>query len=131
MLDFVFILLIFLEVILSTIIVNKLIVFEKQVVALNNKLIASSKMILIINNKIKKTITTLNKFVSVITNKKFIQVQKIIRITINIIEIVVLLRSLNLSKGIKSINYKNIKKLLLAQVIRKMIRKSINYLANA
>lgn len=131
MLDFVFILLIILEVILSTIIVNKLIVFEKQVVALNNKLIASSKMILIINNKIKKTITTLNKFVSVITNKKFIQVQKIIRITINIIEIVVLLRSLNLSKGIKSINYKNIKKLLLAQVIRKMIRKSINYLANA
>lgn len=131
MLDFVFILLIILEVILSAIIVNKLIVFEKQVVALNNKLIASSKMILIINNKIKKTITTLNKFVSVITNKKFIQVQKIIRITINIIEIVVLLRSLNLSKGIKSINYKNIKKLLLAQVIRKMIRKSINYLANA
>lgn len=131
MLDFVFILLIILEVILSTIIVNKLIVFEKQVVTLNNKLIASSKMILIINNKIKKTITTLNKFVSVITNKKFIQVQKIIRITINIIEIVVLLRSLNLSKGIKSINYKNIKKLLLAQVIRKMIRKSINYLANA
>ncbi len=131
MLDFVFILLIILEVILSTIIVNKLIVLEKQVVALNNKLIASSKMILIINNKIKKTITTLNKFVSVITNKKFIQVQKIIRITINIIEIVVLLRSLNLSKGIKSINYKNIKKLLLAQVIRKMIRKSINYLANA
>ncbi len=131
MLDFVFILLIILEVILSTIIVNKLIVFEKQVVALNNKLIASTKMILIINNKIKKTITTLNKFVSVITNKKFIQVQKIIRITINIIEIVVLLRSLNLSKGIKSINYKNIKKLLLAQVIRKMIRKSINYLANA
>ena len=131
MLDFVFILLIILEVILSTIIVNKLIVFEKQVVALNNKLIASSKMILIINNKIKKTITTLNKFVSVITNKKFIQVQKIIRITINIIEIVVLLRSLNLYKGIKSINYKNIKKLLLAQVIRKMIRKSINYLANA
>lgn len=131
MLDFVFILLIILEVILSTIIVNKLIVLEKQVVALNNKLIASSKIILIINNKIKKTITTLNKFVSVITNKKFIQVQKIIRITINIIEIVVLLRSLNLSKGIKSINYKNIKKLLLAQVIRKMIRKSINYLANA
>ena len=131
MLDFVFILLIILEVILSTIIVNKLIVLEKQVVALNNKLIASSKMILIINNKIKKTITTLNKFASVITNKKFIQVQKIIRITINIIEIVVLLRSLNLSKGIKSINYKNIKKLLLAQVIRKMIRKSINYLANA
>ena len=131
MLDFVFILLIILEVILSTIIVNKLIVFEKQVVALNNKLIASTKMILIINNKIKKTITTLNKFVSVITNKKLIQVQKIIRITINIIEIVVLLRSLNLSKGIKSINYKNIKKLLLAQVIRKMIRKSINYLANA
>ena len=56
MLDFVFILLIILEVILSTIIVNKLIVFEKQVVALNNKLIASSKIILIINNKIKKTI---------------------------------------------------------------------------
>ena len=131
MLDFVFILLIILEVILSTVIVMKIMALEKHIISLNEQISASSKIIFIINNKIKKTIVSLNKFVSIITNKKFIQISKIIRITINITEIIILLRSLDLTKGIKSINYKNIKKLLLAQFIRKIIRKSIIYLANA
>lgn len=131
MLDFVFILLIILEVILSTIIVIKIIALEKYIIALNEQIKVSSKVIFLINNKIKKTITTLNKFVSIITNKKFIQIRKIIRITLNIIEIIILLRSLDLTKGIKSINYKNIKKVLLAQIVRRIIRKSIIYFANA
>lgn len=131
MLDFVFILLIILEVILSTIIVLKIIAFEKYIVLLNKKLTCASKMIFIVNNKIKKTIISLNKFVSIVTNKKFIQISRIIRITLNVIEIVILLRSLDLSKGLKSINYKNIKKLLLAQVIRKIIRKIITNMAAA
>lgn len=131
MLDFVFILLIILEVILSTIIVLKLIELEKRVVLINEKLTASSKIIFVVNDKIKKTITTINKFVSIVTNKKFIQISKIIRITLNIIEIIILLRSLDLSKGLKSINYKNIKKLVFAQIVRKMLRKAFNYLARA
>ncbi len=131
MLDFVFILLIILEVILSTIIVLKIIALEKYILLLNKKLTCASKMIFIVNNKIKKTIISLNKFVSIVTNKKFIQISRIIRITLNVIEIVILLRSLDLSKGIKSINYKNIKKLLLAQVIRKIIRKIITNMAAA
>ena len=131
MLDFVFILLIILEVILSTIIVLKIIELEKRVVLINEKLTVSSKIIFVVNSKIKKTITTINKFVSVVTNKKFIQISKIIRITLNIIEIVILLRSLDLSKGLKSINYKNIKKLIFAQIVRKMLRKAFNYLARA
>ena len=131
MLDFVFILLIILEVILSTIIVLKIIELEKRVVLINEKLTVSSKIIFIVNDKIKKTITTINKFVSIVTNKKFIQISKIIRITLNIIEIIILLRSLDLSKGLKSINYKNIKKLVFAQIVRKMLRKAFNYLARA
>lgn len=131
MLDFVFILLIILEVILSTIIVLKLIELEKRVVLINEKLTVSSKIIFVVNDKIKKTITTINKFVSIVTNKKFIQISKIIRITLNIIEIIILLRSLDLSKGLKSINYKNIKKLVFAQIVRKMLRKAFNYLARA
>ncbi len=131
MLDFVFILLIILEVILSTIIVLQIIKLEKRIILLNEKLTISSEIIFIINNKIKKVIITLNRFVSIITNKRFIQIRKIIRITLNIIEIIILLRSLNLSKGIKSINYKNIKKLFFAQILRRIIRKSITYFANA
>lgn len=131
MLDFVFILLIILEVILSTIIVLKVIALEKYILLLNKKLTCASKMIFIVNNKIKKTIISLNKFVSIVTNKKFIQISRIIRITLNVIEIVILLRSLDLSKGLKSINYKNIKKLVFAQIVRKMLRKAFNYLARA
>ena len=123
MLDFVFITLIFFEIILTTLCVIKIINTEKKVKILHEKLILTFNMILAINKQIKTTITKINKVVSFITNKKLIKISQIIRTTIDIIQIILLVRSLNLSKGFKSINYKNIKKLLLVETSRRILRK--------
>ena len=107
MLDFVFITLIFFEIILTTLCIIKIINIEKKVKILHEKLILTFNMILAINKQIKTTITKINKVVSFITNKKLIKISQIIKITVDIVQIIILVRSLNLSKGLKSINYKN------------------------
>ena len=123
MLDFVFITLIFFEIILTTLCIIKIIEIEEKVKMIHNKLILTFNMILTINKQIKSTITKINKVVSFITNKKLIKISQIIKITVDIVQIIILVRSLNLSKGLKSINYKNIKKLLLIETSRRILRK--------
>ena len=123
MLDFVFITLIFFEIILTTLCVIKITEAEKEVKKLHKKLILTFNLILEINEQIKTRISKINKVVSFITNKKLIKISQIIRTIIDIIQIILLLRSLNLSKGLKSINYKNIKKLILVETSRRILRK--------
>lgn len=123
MLDFVFIIVIFFEIILTALCVVKLIEFEKKCIQINEKLILTGDIILAANEKIKAAITKINKVVSFITNKKLIKIGQILRITIDVIQVILLIRSLNLSKGFKSINYENIKKLLFIETSRRILRK--------
>ncbi len=125
MLNFVFILSIFLEIFVTYIIISKLIIFEKKINELHLQMLENAKVILIANQKFKKSISKINKVVSFVTNKKFITFRKILALSINIIEIILLLRSLDFSKGLKSINFKTIKKLLLTQTLRSFAKKII------
>ena len=123
MLDFVFIFLLFIEITFTTLCVVQLIQFEKKCIQINEKLILTGDIILAANEKIKAAITKINKVVSFITNKKLIKIGQILRITIDVIQIILLIRSLNLSKGLKSINFKNIRKLLFVETSRRILRK--------
>lgn len=122
MLDFVCIFSIFLEVILTTVIINRVIKFEKKVEEINKKLIEAGNVIVIAVKKVTNIVSKINKIASFVTNKKIWQIKRFIILTIDIIQFIVLIRSLNFSKGLKSINYKNLKKLLFAQALRGLIR---------
>ena len=126
MLDFVFILLIFLEIILSAICVVQLIKIEKKVIAYNQNLIILGERVLEVNKIIRDTIKKINKVISIFSNRKFILIRKILRYTLNTIQIILFLKSLNLSKGLKSINYKTIKKILYAEIARKILVKILD-----
>ena len=122
MLDFVCIFSIFLEVILTTVILNRVIKFEKKVEEINKKLIEAGNVIVIAVKKVTNIVSKINKIASFVTNKKIWQIKRFIILTIDIIQFIVLIRSLDFSKGLKSINYKNLKKLLFAQALRGLIR---------
>lgn len=122
MLDFVCIFSIFLEVILTTVIINRVIKFEKKVEEINKKLIEAGNVIVVAVKKVTNIVSKINKIASFVTNKKIWQIKRFIILTIDIIQFIVLIRSLNFSKGLKSINYKNLKKLLFAQALRGLIR---------
>ena len=122
MLDFVCIFSIFLEVILTTVVINRVIKLEKKVEEINKKLIEAGNVIVIAVKKVTNIVSKINKIASFVTNKKIWQIKRFIILTIDIIQFIVLIRSLNFSKGLKSINYKNLKKLLFAQALRGLIR---------
>ena len=122
MLDFVCIFSIFLEVILTTVIINRVIKLEKKVKEINKKLIETGNVIVVAVKKVTNIVSKINKIASLVTNKKIWQIKRFIILTIDIIQFIVLIRSLDFSKGLKSINYKNLKKLLFAQALRGLIR---------
>lgn len=122
MLDFVCIFSIFLEVILTTVIINRVIKLEKKVEEINKKLIETGNVIVIAVKKVTNIVSKINKIASFVTNKKIWQIKRFIILTIDIIQFIILIRSLDFSKGLKSINYKNLKKLLFAQALRGLIR---------
>jgi len=125
MLNFVFILTIFLEIILTSIIVLKIIELEKKIVVYNEELNILGESIIKISKNIKTVIVNLNKFVKILTNKKLIQTLRLVKMLMDTVQIIILLRSLNLSMGLKSINFKNIKKVMMTEVARRFIRRLI------
>lgn len=134
MLDFITIvsifLLIFFEIIFTLFCIKKIRQCEKKVDDFHLKMIENATRILEINDEIKKTLKKINKVIRILTNKKFHQIKRIIMMAIDIIQAIILIKSLNLSKGLKSVNYSNLKKLAYLKIVQKIIGKIINSIHN-
>lgn len=134
MLDFLFILIIifiiFAEIRLTIFCVKKLIILENKVNEAHIQMLENAKKIIEINDEIRKTVSKINKIIRIITNKKFHEIKRIIMFTIDIIQIITLIRTLDLSKGLKSINYKLIKKLALVKAGQEILKKILNLIQN-
>lgn len=130
MLDFICILLIFFEIIFTVFCVKKIIELEIKVNEIHVKMLEGAKKILEINDEIRKIITKINKIIRILTNKKLHQIRRIIMMTLDIIQVTILIRSLNVSKGLKSIDFKVLKKLLYAKAGQEIIKKVLNAIQN-
>ena len=128
MLDFVFAFLIFTEIILTYIVVKKIIELEKKVDEIHVLMLERAKNLLELIDVIKSTLKKVNKVISFITNKRFKQIRRIISLTISIIQMILLIRSFDFSKGLKSINYKNVRKIIFSQAIKELIKKTLGSL---
>ena len=130
MLDFICILLIFFEIIFTVFCVKKLISFEIRVNEIHVAMLEKAKKFFEINDEVRKVVKKLNKFMRIITNKKFHQIRKILMMSLDIIQVIILLKSLNLSKGLKSINFETLKKVAYARIGQQLIRKFLNFAQN-
>lgn len=129
MLDFICIITIFLELFACAFCTIKLIELEKKVYKLNDKLNIQGEKILIFCQNTRQAIKKVNRVIGFITNKKFIRIKKVILLAFDLIQIIMLIKSLDFSKGLKSLNYKTLKKLLFAQVSKEVIRKILTQFA--
>lgn len=130
MLEFLFIILIFLEIALCYFAIGKILELEKKIIKLNEIVIEKGKFINDAHKKTQKIIKKINFFVSIVTNKKLWQIKKIISVTIDVIQLLIIFRSFNFEKGVK-FNLNNVKKLLLTGLGRQVIKRLINYLSFA
>ena len=124
------ILLIFFEIIFTLFCVKKIIQCEKRVDEIHLKMLEGAKRLLEINDEVRKVLKKVNKVVKILTNKRIHQIKRILMMTLDIIQTIILFKSLDLSKGIKSINYGNLKKLAYARIIQQIISKIINSIQN-
>ena len=130
MLDFICVLLIFFEIIFTVICVKKLVELENKVNDFHIKMLEYTKKILETIDEIKKIITKINKITKILTNKKLHQIKNLIMMTMDIIQLVILIKSLKLSKGLKSIDFKVIKNLMFAKATQEIIKKVLNGIQN-
>ena len=124
------ILLIFFEIIFTLFCVKKIIQCEKRVDEIHLKMLEGAKKLLEINDEVRKVLKKVNKVVKILTNKRLHQIKRILMMTLDIIQTIILFKSLDLSKGIKSINYGNLKKLAYARIIQQIMSKIINSIQN-
>jgi len=120
MLNFVFILLIIFEIILTYILVKYIIKLEKKVENYHRTLMLYSVLILEINEKVKSTLKSLNKVVSILTSKKIALLKTVIHYLILAFQVFYLIRSLKSGKNLFKI--KTMKKLLYPYFIKNLIK---------
>ena len=124
------ILLIFVEIFTTVFCVKKLLKYETKVDETHVKMLEKAKEILEINDEIQKTIVKINKVIRILSNKKLHQIKNIIMMTLDIIQVVILIKSLNFSKGIKSINFKTLQKLAYAKIGHQVAKKVLDFAQN-
>ena len=122
--------LIIFEIIFTLFCVKKIIQCEKRVDEIHLKMLEGAKKILEVNDEIRATLKKANKVIKILTNKRLHQIKHIFMITLDIIQTIILIRSLNLSKGLKSINYGVLRKLAYAKVLQQALKKALDFAQN-
>ena len=123
-------LLIIFEIIFTVFCVKKLLSFEKYIDEIHVKMLEGAKRVLEINDEVQATIKKINKIIKAISNKKFHQIKRIIMTIADIVQIIVLLKTLNIKKGIKEIDFKVLRKLAVARVSSQIVKKLLDFAQN-
>lgn len=123
-------LLIIVEIILTIFCVKKILLLEANVDRIHLNMLEKAREILELNDEIKKVLKKINKVIRIINNKKFHQIKRIIMMTIDVIQVIFLLKSLNLSKGIKTIDFKILRRLVYAKVGQQIFKKALDFAQN-
>lgn len=122
--------LIIFEIIFTLFCVKKIVQCEKRVDEFHLKMLEGAKKVLEINDEIRATLKKVNKVIKILTNKRLHQIKRIFMMTLDIIQAIILIRSLNLSKGLKSINYGVLRKLAYAKIIQQAFKKALDFAQN-
>ena len=130
MLVFAHIFLIILEFVVAFFIVKGLIKLENKVNEIHITMLEKAKQVLEINDEIRKVLSKVNKVIKILTNKKLHQIKRIIMMSLDIIQVITLFKTLKISKGLKHIDYNLLKKLAYARVTQQVLRKILDFAQN-
>ncbi|MBE7707315.1 MAG: hypothetical protein E7Z88_01270 [Cyanobacteria bacterium SIG27] len=130
MLVFAHIVLIILEIVVAFFAIKGLIRLENKVNKIHITMLEKAKQILEINDEIRKVLSKINKVMRILTNKKLYQIKKIVMMSLDIIQLITLIKTFKLSKGLKSIDYNLLKKLAYARVTQQVLRKILDFAQN-
>ncbi len=121
------IILIIVEVVLTIFVVLKLEKARNSIKKLNEQLNIFKETVLISFAKVKNIVTKTNKVVAFVTNEKIIKIHSVLKFLATALQIFIFVKTFDFSKGMKNLNFKNIKKILFSELAKKFAFKVINY----
>lgn len=133
MLNFILIILIFLEIFGLYYAIQKLIEFDKKIREISDIVEQKAEVINEIHLKIQNTIHKINTviaFLKKIKNSRIWKIKRVISTLISVIELILILKSFNLKKGVR-FNLKNVKKLMFTKLSKVVIKKIFSSMAFA
>lgn len=127
MADIIFTILIVLEVYLTYVAVKKLLELEKKIIYTSEQVVVIAPQINKIHLLFQQTLHKINSVVAFLNSKRLNSVKNVISSIFSIIDLIIIFKSFNFKKGLK-FNFKGIRKLLLSNVTREVIKKIIKYI---
>ncbi len=121
------IIVIFVEIVLTVFAVLKLEKARKTIKNLNEQLKIFAQTVLVSFVKVKNIMTKTNKLVAFVTNKKLVRIHSVLKILATFLQILIFIKTLDFSKGMKNLNFKNLKKIFLSELAKNLTFKAINY----
>lgn len=123
-------LLIIIEIIVTIICVKKLCASIDYVDCIHVKMLNNARKILEFNDELKKTLKKINKVVRILTNKRLLQTKRMIMMLMDIIQVILLFKSMNLQKGSKSIDINLLKNVAYTRIIQQILKKLLDGILN-
>ncbi|MBR5304516.1 MAG: hypothetical protein IKU37_06790 [Candidatus Gastranaerophilales bacterium] len=123
-------LLIFVEIVLTIFCIKKLHFFENKVNEIHVKMLERAQKLIEINDEIQKNLKKINKIIKIVSNKRFYQIKRLIMMIIDVVQVIMLVKSLNFAKGAKIIDYKLLKNIAYARIVQQVIRKFLDFAQN-
>ena len=110
--------------------VQALIKLEVKVNELNANMLNKAREILEINDEVRKVLKKVNKVFRILTNKRLHQIKQIVMMSMDIIQAIMLIRSLQMAKVSKKISFSLLRKIAYARVGQEIIKKILNSIQN-
>ena len=83
-----------------------------------------------INDQVQTTLKKVNKVLRILSDKRIHQIKSMVFMTMDIVQAVMLLRSLKVAKGKKKIDFPLLRKIAYARIAQEILRKLLSGLQN-
>ena len=110
--------------------VQALIKLEVKVNELNATMLNKAREMLEINDQVHTTLKKVNKVLRILSDKRIHQIKSMVFMTMDIVQAVMLLRSLKVAKGKKKIDFPLLRKIAYARIAQEILRKLLSGLQN-
>ena len=110
--------------------VQALIKLEVKVNELNATMLNKAREMLEINDQVQTTLKKVNKVLRILSDKRIHQIKSMVFMTMDIVQAVMLLRSLKATKDKKKIDFPLLRKIAYARIAQEILRKLLSGLQN-
>ena len=103
--------------------VQALIRLEIKVNELNATMLNKAREVLELNDEVQKTLKKVNKVLRILTNKRTHQIKSMVFMVLDIVQVIMLLKSLQIDKNTRKIDFPLLRKVAYARIAQEILKR--------